>query len=143
MAVKQTTLIKVAPWALTITLFLVWEIICTGLKIPDYLMPAPSAIWVAGVEYASPIMMHATQTLFTTLAGFALAVVVGMLLGLAAGASPLIYKATYPLLVGFNSIPKVASVPVLVVWFGSGTVPAILTPRLVTSIRVVGTVASS
>ncbi|UCV06755.1 ABC transporter permease [Dechloromonas denitrificans] len=142
MAVKQTTLIKVAPWALTITLFLVWEIICTGLKIPDYLMPAPSAIWVAGVEYASPIMMHATQTLFTTLAGFALAVVVGMLLGLAVGASPLIYKATYPLLVGFNSIPKVAFVPVLVVWFGIGTVPAILTAFLISFFPVVVNVAT-
>lgn len=142
MAVKQSTLIKVAPWALTITLFLVWEIICTGLKIPDYLMPAPSAIWVAGVEYASPIMMHATQTLFTTLAGFALAVVVGMLLGLAVGASPLIYKATYPLLVGFNSIPKVAFVPVLVVWFGIGTVPAILTAFLISFFPVVVNVAT-
>ncbi|WP_428825329.1 ABC transporter permease [Azonexus sp. IMCC34842] len=142
MAVKQSTLIKVAPWALTITLFLVWEIICTGLKIPDYLMPAPSAIWVAGVEYASPIMMHATQTLFTTLAGFALAVVVGMVLGLAVGASPLVYKATYPLLVGFNSIPKVAFVPVLVVWFGIGTVPAILTAFLISFFPVVVNVAT-
>jgi len=142
MAVKQSTLIKVAPWALTITLFLVWEVICTGLKIPDYLMPAPSAIWGAGVEYASPIMMHATQTLFTTLAGFALAVVVGMLLGLAVGASPLIYKATYPLLVGFNSIPKVAFVPVLVVWFGIGTVPAILTAFLISFFPVVVNVAT-
>jgi len=142
MAVKQSTLIKVAPWALIITLFLVWEIICTGLKIPDYLMPAPSAIWVAGVEYASPIMMHATQTLFTTLAGFALAVVVGMVLGLAVGASPLVYKATYPLLVGFNSIPKVAFVPVLVVWFGIGTVPAILTAFLISFFPVVVNVAT-
>jgi NitT/TauT family transport system permease protein len=142
MAVKQTTLIKVAPWALTITLFLVWEVICTGLKIPDYLMPAPSAIWVSGVEYASPILMHATQTLFTTLAGFALAVVVGMLLGLAVGASPLIYKACYPLLVGFNSIPKVAFVPVLVVWFGIGTVPAILTAFLISFFPVVVNVAT-
>ncbi len=142
MAVKQSTLIKAAPWVLTITLFLIWEVICTGLKIPDYLMPAPSAIWVAGVEFAAPIMMHSTQTLFTTLAGFALAVVVGMLLGLAVGASPLVYKACYPLLVGFNSIPKVAFVPVLVVWFGIGTVPAILTAFLISFFPVVVNVAT-
>lgn len=142
MAVKQSTLIKVAPWALTVTLFLVWEIICTGLKIPDYLMPAPSAIWASGLEYAAPIMMHATQTLFTTLAGFTLAVVVGMVLGLAVGASPLVYKACYPLLVGFNSIPKVAFVPVLVVWFGIGTVPAILTAFLISFFPVVVNVAT-
>lgn len=142
MAVKQSTLIKAAPWALTITIFLIWEVICSGLKIPDYLMPAPSAIWASGHEYAGPIMMHATQTLFTTLAGFALAVVVGMLLGLAVGASPLIYKACYPLLVGFNSIPKVAFVPVLVVWFGIGTIPAILTAFLISFFPVVVNVAT-
>lgn len=142
MAVKQSTVVKVAPWALTVALFLVWEAVCTGLKIPDYLMPAPSAIWVAGLEYAGPIMMHALQTLWTTLAGFAIAVVVGMLFGLAVGASPLVYQACYPLLVGFNSIPKVAFVPVLVVWFGIGTIPAILTAFLISFFPVVVNVAT-
>lgn len=142
MAIKTSTAIKAAPWLLTVAIFLVWEIICSGLKIPDYLMPAPSAIWASGLEYGGPIMMHALQTLWTTLAGFALAVVVGMLLGLAVGASPLIYKATYPLLVGFNSIPKVAFVPVLVVWFGIGTIPAILTAFLISFFPVVVNVAT-
>lgn len=142
MAIKQSTLVKAAPWLLTITLFLVWQAICVGLKLPDYLLPAPSAIWAAGLEFHSPIMMHATQTFLTTLAGFALAVVVGLVLGLAVGASPLIYKACYPLLVGFNSIPKVAFVPVLVVWFGIGTVPAILTAFLISFFPVVVNVAT-
>lgn len=142
MAIKTSTAVKAAPWVLTISLFLIWEAICTGLSIPDYLMPAPSAIWVSGQEYAAPIMMHATQTLFTTLAGFGLAVIVGMLLGLAVGASPLVYKACYPLLVGFNSIPKVAFVPVLVVWFGIGSIPAILTAFLISFFPVVVNVAT-
>lgn len=142
MAIKQSTLVKAAPWLLTIALFLIWQAICVGLKVPDYLLPAPSAIWAAGLEFSSPIMMHATQTFLTTLAGFALAVGVGLVLGLAVGASPLIYKACYPLLVGFNSIPKVAFVPVLVVWFGIGTVPAILTAFLISFFPVVVNVAT-
>jgi NitT/TauT family transport system permease protein len=48
-------------------------------------------------------------------------------LGVVVGSSRLMYTALYPLMVGFNSIPKSAFVPVLVVWFGIGTVPAILT----------------
>ena len=142
MAIKQSTLVKAAPWLLTIALFLIWQAICIGFKVPDYLLPAPSAIWAAGLEFHSPIMMHATQTFLTTLAGFALAVVVGLVLGLAVGASPLIYKACYPLLVGFNSIPKVAFVPVLVVWFGIGTAPAILTAFLISFFPVVVNVAT-
>jgi NitT/TauT family transport system permease protein len=87
-------------------------------------------------------MMHATQTFLTTLAGFAIAVVVGLLIGMAVGSSPLLYRAMYPLLVGFNSIPKVAFVPVLVVWFGIGTVPAILTAFLISFFPVVVNVAT-
>jgi len=44
----------------------------------------------------------------------------GVLLGLAIGSSRLIYRGLYPVLVGFNSIPKVAVVPVFVIWFGIG-----------------------
>ena len=43
------------------------------------------------------------------------------------GWSKLAYDVAYPLLVGFSSIPKVAVVPILVLYFGSGTVPAVLT----------------
>jgi NitT/TauT family transport system permease protein len=43
------------------------------------------------------------------------------------GASSFVYVGLYPVLIAFNSIPKVALVPVIVIWFGIGTVPAIIT----------------
>ncbi|MEN9984526.1 MAG: hypothetical protein RI925_28, partial [Pseudomonadota bacterium] len=73
MSMKSSTLVKLAPWALTTLLFVLWELICIGFKLPDYLLPAPSAVWASGHEYAGAIMQHATQTLLTTLAGFGLA----------------------------------------------------------------------
>jgi NitT/TauT family transport system permease protein len=78
-------------------------------------------------QYAGPITGHALQTFWSTMAGFVLGVTVGVLLGFLVGSSRLTYTALYPLMVGFNSIPKSAFVPILVVWFGIGTVPAILT----------------
>jgi NitT/TauT family transport system permease protein len=65
------------------------------------------------------------------MAGFALGVTVGLLLGFLVGSSRVIYSALYPLLVAFNSIPKAAFVPILVVWFGIGATPAILTAFLI------------
>ena len=94
-----------------------------------------SAVWTVKSDGADALMALDD-------AGFALAVAVGLALGLAVGASPLVYKACYPLLVGFNSIPKVAFVPVLVVWFGIGTVPAILTAFLISFFPVVVNVAT-
>ena len=58
------------------------------------------------------------------------------------GSSRFIYSALYPLLVGFNSIPKAAFVPILVVWFGIGTVPAILTAFLICFFPIVVNVAT-
>ena len=60
---------------------------------PTYLFPAPSDIWAAWLQYRGPIMQHALQTLFTTVSGFAIAVVFGLLLGMLVGSSPVIYKA--------------------------------------------------
>jgi NitT/TauT family transport system permease protein len=53
-----------------------------------------------------------------------------------------LYKAFYPLLVGFNAIPKVAVVPILVVWFGIGAVPAVLTAFLLAFFPVLVNVAT-
>jgi NitT/TauT family transport system permease protein len=106
---------------------LVWEAICRGFEISDFIFPAPTAIVQSLYQYAHPIAGHAMQTFWTTMAGFALGVAVGLVLGVIVGSSRLMYTALYPLMVGFNSIPKSAFVPVLVVWFGIGTVPAILT----------------
>ena len=71
----------------------------------------PSVVFTVLYQMAGPIWYHASQTLFTTVVGFALAVVGGLLLGVLVGSSQLAYKGLYPVLIGFNSIPKVAVVP--------------------------------
>jgi len=131
-----------SPWLVTLGLFILWELIARVGKIPSYILPTPSQSIVEGWEYKGPIMQHALQTLYTTSAGFALAVVFGMLLGVLVGSSKVVYKALYPVLVGFNSVPKVALVPILVIWFGIGSVPAIITAFLISFFPVVVNVAT-
>jgi NitT/TauT family transport system permease protein len=126
-ASKRRKLEAWSPWIVLAAILLAWEAICRGFQISDFIFPAPTAIVQSLVQYAGPIAGHAMQTFWSTMAGFALGVVVGLLLGVIVGSSRLMYTALYPLMVGFNSIPKSAFVPVLVVWFGIGTVPAILT----------------
>lgn len=127
MAKKISNWEKWSPWIVLAAIIIVWELICRVLQVSDFIFPAPSAIFASLRQYAGPISGHAFQTLWTTMAGFAIGVVVGLLLGFLVGSSRLMYTALYPLMVGFNSIPKAALVPVLVVWFGIGTLPAILT----------------
>ncbi len=127
MARKKRRLEAWSPWIVLAAILVAWEAICRGFQISDFIFPAPTAIAQSLIQYAHPIAGHALQTFWTTMAGFALGVAVGVVLGVIVGSSRLMYTALYPLMVGFNSIPKSAFVPVLVVWFGIGTVPAILT----------------
>ena len=94
------------------------------------------------MQYWSAIWKNSLQTLYTTLAGFVLAVVGGLALGILVGWSRFIYAGLYPLMVGFNAIPKVALVPVLVIWFGIGTIPAVLTAFLIAFFPIVVNVAT-
>ncbi|MFM0158047.1 MULTISPECIES: ABC transporter permease [Paraburkholderia] len=122
--------------------FLLWELACLVFHVSDLVLPRPSQIVVVMVEKMPLLWPHVVQTLMTTLAGFALGVAAGVLIGVVIGSSRLAYDAAYPLLVGFSSIPKVAVVPIFVVWFGSGTVPAILTAMVISVFPVVVNVAT-
>ena len=109
--------VKAAPWLYTATLFVVWEAAVRAFDIPQYILPAPTVIAGAIVQYWSAIWKNSLQTLYTTLAGFVLAVVGGLALGILVGWSRFIYAGLYPLMVGFNAIPKATLVPVLALLF--------------------------
>ena len=139
---RANLLIKASPWLFTIGLFLFWEVVVRVFNIPTFFLPPPSLIAQAFVEFAGPIARNSWITLETTLIGFALAVGFGLLLGLVVGWSRAIYAGLYPLMIGFNAIPKVALVPILVLWFGIGFVPAVLTAFLISFFPIVVNVAT-
>jgi|RhiMethySRZTD1v2_1073278.scaffolds.fasta_scaffold779354_2 NitT/TauT family transport system permease protein len=130
------------PWLVIGLLFLLWEIAVRTFAIPEFVLPAPSAIFAAAWEFRAGILDNAWQTLFTTVIGFVIAIVFGVVGGVAIGSSPLVYQGFYPALIGFNSIPKVAIVPILVIWFGVGTVPAIITAFLISFFPILVNVAT-
>lgn len=120
----------ILPFSVTILLFILWEGLTQLLKIPAYNLPAPSAVLIALVTRSQPLIDNAVQTLMTTLVGFFLSVIAGVALGFLIGCSKVAYMILYPILVGFNTIPKVALVPLFALWFGIGSIPAILTAFL-------------
>jgi NitT/TauT family transport system permease protein len=142
MSVQRRRQLALAPWIFTLGFFLLWEAICHVFAVRSFILPAPSQIVTAIGEYKWPLLYHGWHTLWMTVVGFAIAVVVGLFLGLVLGASRLIYAGTYPLLVGFNSIPKVAVVPILLFWFGVGWVPPVITAFLISFFPIVVNVAT-
>ena len=134
--------VRAAPWLYTLGLFLGWELLVIVLDTPVTVLPAPSRVFQAVVQYWSAIWKNSLQTLFTTTLGFGLAVVGGLALGLFIGWSKTIYAGLYPLMTGFNASPTGAVAPILVIWVGSGTIPAVITAFLISFFPIVVNVAT-
>ena len=134
--------VTLAPWLYTLALFVIWEAAVHIFQIPVFFLPPPTAIAYAIYEYWPAIYRNSAITLWATMIGFGLAVGFGLLLGLVVGWSRAIYAGLYPLMIGFNAIPKVAVVPILVLWFGIGFVPAVLTAFLISFFPIVVNVAT-
>ena len=133
---------KAASISLIVGVFVFWELACLVGGISDIVLPRPTQIVASLWQYWPAIWPHTYQTLYTTLVGFGFGVVIGMFFGVLIGSSKLAYDTAYPLLVGFSSIPKVAVVPIFVLWFGAGTVPAILTAAIICIFPIVVNVAT-
>jgi len=76
----NTTLEKLSPWLFTIALFVLWELACRIFKVDTFVLPAPSQIFEAAIRYWSPLAKNSFVTLWTTLAGFALVILVRLAL---------------------------------------------------------------
>ncbi len=120
-----------SPLILFFFLLVVWQTACMVFDIAEFIFPSPVMIGKALVEFFDPIAVAAWQTFWVTMVGFAISIVVGVLLGFLVGSARIAYKAVFPLLVAFNAVPKAAIVPILVVWFGIGVGPGILTAFLI------------
>ena len=120
-----------SPFVLLAIVLLLWQAIVSGLGIAEFIFPSPWQIALQFIEFQGPLLDAAWKTFWVTMLGFGLSIVVGVLLGFLVGSSRLVYTALYPLLVAFNAVPKAAIVPILVVWFGIGLGPGILTAFLI------------
>lgn len=140
--VNQKMVERWSPWLLLAAVIAVWQIVCSAFNVSDFIFPSPLRIWEQFWEFKAIIAGHAWRTFWVTMAGFGLAIVVGVLLGFVIGSSRIAYAAMYPLMTAFNALPKAAFVPILVVWFGIGIGPAILTAFLISFFPIMVNIAT-
>jgi len=105
------------PLAAILLFLAFWEFIVWANDWPNYKMASPSDLPPAFWKFRGLFLEMSWQTLWRTVAGLGIAVIVGTLLGMAMGFSRVARDALYPLLVGFNAIPKATLVPVIALIF--------------------------
>jgi NitT/TauT family transport system permease protein len=114
-----------------LALVALWELLVRGFNIPGWLLPAPSAIAIALVEWRDALIRHSLVTLYETLLGFVLSIAISIPLAVAVVHSAFLRNTIYPILLVFQSVPKVAIAPLLLLWMGFGMLPKIAVVFLV------------
>jgi NitT/TauT family transport system permease protein len=115
----------------------VWWGITRLFHIRRIFLPAPPDIVSAFRLQPAYLFSEAWQTLRATLIGFVIATVTGLVIAVALAASRIIERATLPLIVALNAIPKVAVAPLLVVWLGFGSLPKVALVALISFFPIV------
>ncbi|QBY02272.1 ABC transporter permease [Rhodophyticola sp. CCM32] len=114
----RDTIRKIAAPVVTILAVLViWEFLVWFYQLPDFRMASPSDLIPAFARYWDLFLIKSWETLWRTVMGLGLAVIVGTLIGMIMGFSRMAREGLYPLLVGFNAIPKATVVPIVALIF--------------------------
>ena len=124
---------RLLAFALLLGLLALWEAAVPAFRFSALVLPAPSAIGAAlwrgfATGYFWP---HIGQTLLELALGLGLGVLLGFAGGVLLGESAALRRVLMPYVVTSQVIPKLALVPLFIVWFGFGTVPTVVITALI------------
>lgn len=121
-AALDRTLRVALPVALGAVLLGFWSWYVRQAGVSPLILPAPERILVAfAKQIVDPRMLyHAWVTIAQTVAGFAIAMVVGIALGTAMAKVRTLEWALQPYIIALQIVPKIALAPLFILWFGFG-----------------------
>lgn len=141
---KRLIRIEIALIPLALVVFLTsWELLVRWQDYPTFILPGPAVVWARFVALLldGRLLMHTAATVAEVLAGLTLGLSVALVIGYGLAKSPLLEKILSPYIVASQAIPIVALAPLLVIWFGFGSLSKVLVcaltvffPALVTTI---------
>jgi NitT/TauT family transport system permease protein len=116
-----------------------WELVAGLAIFPPRLFPPLEVVASAFVRLTASGVLphHVLDTLLRLVAGFALAAVVGVVIGIAMGRSRLAEDTLLPLVSIGAPIPGIAYAPLFLLWFGLGNVSAVLLVGFVSAFPVI------
>jgi len=129
---------------LSILLFIVvialWEGTVWVFDIPPIIIPSASAVAASLYDGVSSgiLLSNAAVTFEEVLVGFVLGSLLGLALGAIISQFPLLEKTLYPYIVAFQTIPKIAIAPIIVIWFGFGMSSKVIISAAIAFLSIVG-----
>src|SRR5579863_2837474 len=116
----------VAPLLVIATLVVAWELYVRASGISPLVLPSPTRILSALIDFHDDAIANTIPTLEETLIGFGVATVGAIGAAILMDQAPILRRTLYPLLVGSQTIPIIAVAPLMVIWFGFGLLPKVI-----------------
>jgi NitT/TauT family transport system permease protein len=112
----------VLPWLSVVVFLLLWELMVRWREIAPIFLPAPSsiAVYLWRMIADGTMEYHVGVTLLRILAGFLIAAVAGIALGLMMGMSRIVSRVADLWIAALYPLPKISLIPLLIIWLGTG-----------------------
>jgi len=123
---RGTWLRFMPPFALFVGVVVAWEAVSRIFRLPEFVLPAPTAIVEVLIAHQASLAYAAFVTAQEVLWGFLLSAVVGAAVALVIARFAAFGRALYPLVVLFQNVPKVALAPLFILWFGFDLAPKVV-----------------
>jgi NitT/TauT family transport system permease protein len=128
---KKTIFARALTPLISLALVAVWEAGTRVFHLPTWILPAPSVIASTAIEWAPELAINSLVTLRETVVGFFVALGPSIPLAIVIAFMSLTRRILYPILLGLQSVPKVALAPLVILWLGVGNLPKIVIVILV------------
>lgn len=129
--------LRALPFIGILGFLIIWEVAVMLFKLPAYLLPRPTEIVRTLIEEWDSLQSNGMVTAYEMILGYVLAVVIGVPLAIGITASPSFDRFITPILLFFQTVPKIAIAPLFLVWFGVGTMPKVLVAFLISFFPIV------
>jgi NitT/TauT family transport system permease protein len=119
------------PLLFFVGLLVFWEVLVEVIKVPDFILPPPRALWASFIKTLPILANHAVITFVEAVGGFICSLILGVGFAIAVVYSRHMQNTVYPLVVILYAMPKSAFAPLMVLWIGYGLLSKIAIAFLV------------
>ena len=109
---------RLAPVFFGLLALIVWEALVRFLEVPAYIVPAPSAVFVAFAADPLGLLVSLASTLSVTFAALLAAAILGASMAIAMASSRFAQAAIQPWAVALQVTPLPAIAPLIIIWVG-------------------------
>jgi NitT/TauT family transport system permease protein len=129
---RRARMTKLIPWVSTllsiVLLVIIWKLVIALFDVSPFVLPQPEDVLKGVKELVNSdgFWTDVRVTLTETLVGFAIALALGIILGTILGRVMWLEQAARPVIVASQVVPKVALIPLFIIWFGFGMTSKII-----------------